>query len=77
MKKVTRITNEVIQINEKLGDFFVDIAKLVFAGVVLSTLLDMAESRGIVLFVGTWSTLMLCVIGFIMYDKVNFYKRRR
>lgn len=74
MKKVT---NEVIQINEKLGDFFVDIAKLVFAGVVLSMLLDMAESRGIVLFVGTWSTLMLCVIGFIMYDKVNFYKRRR
>lgn len=40
MKKVT---NEVIQINEKLGDFFVDIAKLVFAGVVLSMLLDMAE----------------------------------
>lgn len=77
MKKVTRVTNEVIQINEKLGDFFVDIAKLVFAGVVLSTLLDMAESKGIVLFVGTWSTLMLCVIGFIMYDKVNFYKRRR
>lgn len=74
MKKVT---NEVIQINEKLGDFFVDIAKLVFAGVVLSMLLDMAESRGIVLFVGTWSTLMLCVIGFIMCDKVNFYKRRR
>lgn len=32
MKKVTRVTNEVIQINEKLGDFFVDIAKLVFAG---------------------------------------------
>lgn len=76
-EKVTRVTNEVIQINEKLGDFFVDIAKLVFAGVVLSTLLDMAESKGIVLFVGTWSTLMLCVIGFIMYDKVNFYKRRR
>ena len=73
MKKVT---SEVIQINEKLGDFFVDIAKLVFAGVVLSTLLDMAESKGIVLFVGTWSTIMLCIIGFIMYDRVNLHKKR-
>lgn len=59
MKKVTRVTNEVIQINEKLGDFFVDIAKLVFAGVVLSTLLDMAESKGFVLFVEFG--LLLCL----------------
>ncbi len=62
MKKVT---NEVIQINEKLGDFFVDITKLVFAGVVLSTLLDMAESKGFVLFVGVWSTVMFVATGFI------------
>ncbi|MBC5632568.1 DUF6722 family protein [Parabacteroides hominis] len=68
MKKVTRVTNEVIQINEKLGDFFVDIAKLVFAGVVLSTLLDMAESKGFVLFVGVWSTVMFVATGFVIYD---------
>ena len=66
MKKVTRVTNEVIQINEKLGDFFVDIAKLVFAGVVLSTLLDMAESKGFVLFVGVWSTVMFVATGFVI-----------
>ncbi len=63
MKKVT---NEVIQINEKLGDFFVDITKLVFAGVVLSTLLDMAESKGFVLFVGVWSTVMFVATGFVI-----------
>ena len=68
MKKVTRVTNEVIQINEKLGDFFVDIAKLVFAGVVLSTLLDMSESKGFVLFVGVWSTVMFVATGFVIYD---------
>ena len=68
MKKVTRVTNEVIQINEKLGDFFVDIAKLVFAGVVLSTLLDMAESKGFVLFVGVLSTVMFVATGFVIYD---------
>ena len=61
-----RVTNEVIQINEKLGDFFVDIAKLVFAGVVLSTLLDMAESKGFVLFVGVWSTVMFVATGFVI-----------
>lgn len=65
MKKVT---SEVIQINEKLGDFFVDITKLVFVGVVLSTLLDMAESKGFVLFVGVWSTVMFVATGFVIYN---------
>ncbi len=74
MKKVT---HDQIVINEKLGDFFVDIAKLVFAGVVLSTLLDMAESKGFVLFIGTWSTVVLGAAGFIIYDKANYLKRRR
>lgn len=38
-----------VVINEKLGDFFIDIAKLVFAGVVLSTLLDMEVDKQTVL----------------------------
>lgn len=56
-----------IAIHEKLGDFFVDIAKLVFAGVVLSTLLDMTESKVIVLTLGICSTFMLGGIGFGFY----------
>ena len=37
--------SETISTKEKLGDFFIDIAKLVFAGVVLSTLLDLTEDK--------------------------------
>ena len=40
----------------------------IFVGVVLSTLLDMAESKGFVLFVGVWSTVMFVATGFVIYN---------
>ncbi|MCL3851934.1 hypothetical protein M1P97_11605 [Parabacteroides sp. GYB001] len=58
-----------VVINEKLGDFFVDIAKLVFAGVVLSTLLDMEVEHITVLITGITSTGLLVLLGFICYKK--------
>ncbi|WP_262349902.1 DUF6722 family protein [Parabacteroides johnsonii] len=39
-RKTVQVSVAPIIINEKLDNFFIDIAKLVFAGVVLSTLLD-------------------------------------
>lgn len=58
-----------VVINEKLGDFFVDIAKLVFAGVVLSTLLDMEVDRQSVLLLGISTTIVFVKLGFIFYKK--------
>ena len=58
-----------VVINEKLGDFFVDIAKLVFAGVVLSTLLDMEVKRSSILIWGIISTTILVLLGFVCYYK--------
>ncbi|WP_455637533.1 DUF6722 family protein [Parabacteroides sp.] len=58
-----------VVINEKLGDFFVDIAKLVFAGVVLSTLLDMEVDKQSVLILGVFTTIVLVKLGFIFYTK--------
>lgn len=56
-------------IYEKLGDFFIDIAKLVFAGVVLSTLLDMEVDKQSVLLLGIFTTIVLVRLGFIFYTK--------
>ncbi|WP_373133162.1 DUF6722 family protein [Parabacteroides sp. 20_3] len=46
--------SETISTKEKLGDFFIDIAKLVFAGVVLSTLLDLTEDKILILILGSY-----------------------
>lgn len=58
-----------VVINEKLGDFFIDIAKLVFAGVVLSTLLDMEVDKQPVLLLGIFTTVVFVKIGFRFYMK--------
>ncbi|MDR0692501.1 MAG: hypothetical protein LBF69_05640 [Prevotellaceae bacterium] len=57
------------KIREKLGDFFIDIAKLVFGGVVLSIILDLEMNKLIVLSVGAISTAILAWLGFYLYNK--------
>lgn len=58
-----------VVINEKLGDFFIDIAKLIFAGVVLSTLLDMDVDKQTVLSSGVLTTVIFVIAGFLFYSK--------
>ncbi|WP_279179526.1 DUF6722 family protein [Parabacteroides johnsonii] len=56
-------------INEKLGDFFIDIAKLVFAGVVLSTLLDITSDKLLVLILGISATVVFVIVGLKYYKE--------
>ena len=58
-RKTGQVSVTPIIINEKLGDFFIDIAKLVFAGVVLSTLLDITSDKLLVLLLGIGATIGL------------------
>ncbi|MDD2954282.1 MAG: hypothetical protein PHC95_14210 [Parabacteroides sp.] len=67
MKKLER--SETISLKEKLGDFFIDIAKLVFAGVVLSTLLDFTEDKVLILILGIVSTVIMLIMGFESYKE--------
>ncbi|MDR2449782.1 MAG: hypothetical protein LBD52_07475 [Prevotellaceae bacterium] len=55
------------KIREKLGDFFVDIAKLVFGGVVLSVILDFEMNKTVVLLSGIVATAAIAYIGFKLY----------
>ena len=71
-RKTVQVSVAPIIINEKLGDFFIDIAKLVFAGVVLSTLLDITSDKLLVLLLGIGATIGLMLLGFKLYkNKVN------
>jgi hypothetical protein len=53
-----------VSVREKLGDFFIDIAKLVFGGMVLTVILDMNENKWIVLLSGIMATLLIAATGF-------------
>ena len=66
-RKTVQVSVAPIIINEKLGDFFIDIAKLVFAGVVLSTLLDITSDNLLVLVLGIGEMIGLLLLGFILY----------
>ncbi|MDR0691484.1 MAG: hypothetical protein LBF69_00425 [Prevotellaceae bacterium] len=54
---------------EKLSDFLIDIAKLVFGGVVLSVILDLEINKIVVLLTGMFTTAVLALFGFILYNK--------
>ena len=66
-RKTVQVSVAPIIINKKLGDFFIDIAKLVFAGVVLSTLLDITSDKLLVLLLGIGATIGLMLLGFKLY----------
>lgn len=66
-RKTVQVSVAPIIINEKLGDFFINIAKLVFAGVVLSTLLDITSDKLLVLLLGIGATIGLMLLGFKLY----------
>lgn len=70
-KKVTAPPIAPVAINEKLGNFFVDIAKLVFAGVVLSTLLDITSDKFIVLLLGIIATVIFVLIGLLYFKETR------
>ena len=65
------VKSETISTKEKLGDFFIDIAKLVFAGVVLSTLLDLTEDKILILILGIISTVIMLIMGFELYKRTR------
>ena len=56
---------------EEIGKFFVDIAKLVFGGVVLSTILHIEGDHKIaILLFGFSATFIFAIIGFVLL-KIN------
>ena len=55
---------------DKIGNYLLDISKLVFAGMVLGVILDMGEiSKIAVLITGVWATIVFALIGFALIKK--------
>jgi hypothetical protein len=53
---------------EQLGEYFVDISKLSFGGVVLSVILDITHNKPLVLLIGVIATIGIALWGFILIN---------
>ena len=62
-----------MNIKEKLGDLFVDLAKLVFGGVILASIISEEINTLLLYAVGVVSSLSLAIIGFTIYK----YSKRK
>ena len=55
---------------EKIADYLLDISKLIFAGVVLSTILQVdGVSKLVILSIGIYATIIFASIAFILIRK--------
>ena len=67
-KKRERITNsEAKEAYKEASKFFLDIAKLVFAGVILASVMNMSENNGLTLTFGIFSVIALMALGGYLY----------
>ena len=54
----------------KLADYLLDISKLVFAGVVLTTILEFdTQSKWTVIALGVYASAMTALLGFLLMEK--------
>jgi hypothetical protein len=58
-----------VPVKEKLGDFFIDIAKLVFGGVVLSLIISFEANKVFMLVCGIIATAVIAGYGFYLIYK--------
>ena len=55
----------------KIGDYLVDVSKLIFGGVVLSTILNIQSvPKGSILIVGGLATVIFAVFGFYLIKEM-------
>jgi hypothetical protein len=60
-----------MNIKEKLGDFLIDLAKMVIGGVVLSSVISENINTVLLYIIGTGVALVLVFAGFKMYQSKN------
>lgn len=57
------------EMRKQIGEYFIDISKLTFGGVVLSVILEISNDKLLVLIIGGTTTMLLAVLGLILTNK--------
>lgn len=57
-----------MNVKEKVGEFLLDMAKLVFGGLILSSILSEPINRWVIYSLGVFFSSLLMMVGFILID---------
>jgi len=57
-----------MNVKEKVGEFLLDMAKLIFGGLILSSILSEPINRWVIYSLGVFFSSLLMMVGFILID---------
>ncbi|KKB51573.1 hypothetical protein HMPREF1212_02304 [Parabacteroides sp. HGS0025] len=57
-----------MSVKENAGEFFLDIAKLVFGGIILSGIVNEPINKWVIYSLGVFFSFLLIMIGFVLID---------
>lgn len=55
-----------MNVKEKTGDFFLDISKLIFGGIILSSIVNEPINKWVIYSLGLFFSLLLTILGFVL-----------
>lgn len=58
-----------MSVKEKMGDYFLDISKLIFGGIILSSIMNEPINKWVIYSLGSFFSLWLMILGFALIDQ--------
>lgn len=55
-----------MKVKEKMGDYFLDISKLIFGGIILSSIVNEPMNKWVIYSIGSFFSLWLTILGFVL-----------
>lgn len=55
-----------MKVKEKMGDYFLDISKLIFGGIILSSIVNETINKWVIYSIGSFFSLWLTILGFVL-----------
>lgn len=55
-----------MKVKEKMGDYFLDISKLIFGGIILSSIVNEPINKWVIYSIGSFFSLWLTILGFVL-----------
>ena len=60
-----------MNVKEKAGEFLLDMAKLIFGGIILSCIVNEPINRWVIYSLGVFFSFFLIMMGFVLIDNSN------
>nr|WP_129733638.1 DUF6722 family protein [Parabacteroides goldsteinii] len=64
-----------MNVKAKIGDYFLDISKLIFGGVIISSIVSESINRWVIYSLGAFFSFVLMLVGFVMIDNSENKKK--